>query len=102
MGLDKRNPVFGDLRTTKALSCRLISSFVVCFLESMTVKLATSEISIFLIVSVAEETGLSLALWKNLKDRFCRVEAQIEVSQIRETTSPKSLPSLNPACLKKC
>ena len=40
-------------------------------------KLATSKISIFYLVSVAEETGLSLAFVRNPEDRFCRVEAHI-------------------------
>ena len=40
----------------------LISAFVIPFLESTISKLTTSEISIFQLVSVAEETGLSLAL----------------------------------------
>ena len=41
---------------------RLISAFVIRFLESIICKLATSEISNFYRVSVAEETGLKLAL----------------------------------------
>ena len=36
----------------------LISAFVICFLESTIFNPATSKISIFLLVSVAEETGL--------------------------------------------
>ena len=40
----------------------LISAFVISFLESIICKLATDEISIFWLVSVAEETGLKLAL----------------------------------------
>ena len=40
-------------------------------------KLATSKISIFYLVSVAEETGLSLAFVRSPEDRFCRVEAHI-------------------------
>ena len=42
--------------------CRMISAFVIRFLESIISKLATSEISIFQLVSVAVETGLSLVL----------------------------------------
>ena len=41
---------------------RLISVFVIRFLESTISKLTTSEISIFQLVPVAEETGLNLAL----------------------------------------
>ena len=40
----------------------LISAFVICFLESTICKLATGEISIFYLASVAEESGLKLAL----------------------------------------
>ena len=44
------------------LLCRLISAFVIRFLKSIISKVATSEISIFLLVSVAKETDLSLPL----------------------------------------
>ena len=40
----------------------LISAFVFRFLKSIISKLATSEISVFQLVSVAEETALSIAL----------------------------------------
>ena len=40
----------------------LISTFVIRLLESIISKLATSKISIFWLVCVAEETGLSLAM----------------------------------------
>ena len=40
------------------------------FLESIISRLATSEISIFLLVSVTEETGLSLALSETPKTGF--------------------------------
>ena len=43
---------------------RLVSAFVIHFLESVISKLDTGEISIFYLVPVAEETGLSLALLK--------------------------------------
>ena len=39
----------------------LISAFVIRFLESIISRLTTSEITIFKLVSVAEETGLKLA-----------------------------------------
>ena len=45
MGLDVRKPVFGRLRTTHPRS--LISAFVFRFLESITSKLVTYEISTF-------------------------------------------------------
>ena len=37
---------------------RLISTFVICLLESIISKLAPSEISLFYLVSVAKQTGL--------------------------------------------
>ena len=40
----------------------LISAFVIRLLKNIISKLATSKISLFLLVSVAEETGMSLAL----------------------------------------
>ena len=40
------------------------------FLESIISKLATGEISIFYLVSVAEETGLSFTLSETLKTAF--------------------------------
>ena len=56
---------------------RLISAFAVHFLLSIISRLAASEISIFSLVSVAEETGLSLALWQTPEDRFSRNEAHL-------------------------
>ena len=40
----------------------LISAFVICFLQRIISQHAASEISIFYLVSVAEQTGLCLAL----------------------------------------
>ena len=48
----------------------MISIFVIRFLERFTSKLATSEISIFYLISVAEETGLDLTLLETLKTGF--------------------------------
>ena len=48
----------------------LISTFVTRVLESNISKLATDETSIFYLVSVAEETGLSLALSETTKTGF--------------------------------
>ena len=88
MGLDARKPFIGGLRTTKAQtslricadqpahSHRLISAFVIRLLASMISKLASSEISIFWLVSVAKDTGLSLTL-SETPDSFCRDEAQL-------------------------
>ena len=49
---------------------RLISALVIRFLESLISKLATSENSIYLIVSVAGVTGLNLALSETPKTGF--------------------------------
>ena len=49
---------------------RLISAFNIRLFESVLSKLATSEISIFLLVSVAEDTGLNLALLETPKTDF--------------------------------
>ena len=48
----------------------LISTFIIRFLEVSLSKLAASEISIFLLVSVAEETCLSLTLLEILQTGF--------------------------------
>ena len=50
--------------------CSLISAFVIRLLESTISKLATSESSIFLLVSLAEGTGLSIALSETPKAGF--------------------------------
>ena len=49
---------------------RLISAFVIPLMERIISQLASSEISIFCIVSVAKETGLSLALSETPKTGF--------------------------------
>ena len=48
----------------------LISAFLIRFLESTISKLATSEISIFLLVPVAEQAGLNLNLSETPKTGF--------------------------------
>ena len=72
MGLDGRKAVFGGLPTTKAQTTlrSLISAFVIPFLKSIICKLATGGIIIFLLVSVAEETGLKLAMSETTKTGF--------------------------------
>ena len=50
--------------------CRLISSFVLTILESIISKLATTEISAFKLVSVAEQAGLNIAVSETLKTGF--------------------------------
>ena len=49
---------------------RLISAFVIRFLERIISKLATSKMSIFQLVFVAEETGLNLTLLETPKTGF--------------------------------
>ena len=49
---------------------RLISTFVIHFLKSIIYRLATSKISIFYLVSVAEETGLCLLFSETSKTGF--------------------------------
>ena len=49
---------------------RLISAFVIRSLESIISKLASGEISIFSLVSVAEETGLRLVLSETPRTGF--------------------------------
>ena len=70
MGLVAKNPVFRGLRTAKAQTSLRISAFVIPFLESTISKLATKTSSIFKLVSVAEETGLSLAIMETPKTGF--------------------------------
>ena len=45
--------------------CRLMSAFVIPLLESIIPKLVTSKLSIFQLISLAEQTGLNLT-----EDRF--------------------------------
>ena len=60
----------GCLRSLCAKQTPAVQQFVIRFLESTICKLATGEISIFLLVSVAEETGLKLALSETPKTGF--------------------------------
>ena len=53
-----------------ALPRSLISAFVILFLESIISRLPTSEISIFKLVSVAEQAGLNLTMSETLKTGF--------------------------------
>ena len=71
MGLDRRKPVFGGTGADQpAHPRRLISAFVIGLSRSIISRLATSEISIFKLVSVAGETGLKLALSETPKTGF--------------------------------
>ena len=76
MGLNARKPVLGvweqqRRRPACAEGIRsLISTFVISFLESIISNLATGKISFSSLISVAEETGLSLTLLETLKTGF--------------------------------
>ena len=75
MGLEAIKPVFRGLRTTQAqssLRIRAVWSATLLFrvLESAISKLATSEISFFYLVSVAEQAGLNLTLSETPKTGF--------------------------------
>ena len=55
----------------------LISAFVICLLESILYNPSKSEISIFLLVSVAEQAGFGYDLITNPEYRFSHVEAHL-------------------------
>ena len=67
MSLDERKPVFGFCEQQRR---RPISASVICLLESIISKLDTGEISIFQLVSVAEEVSLNLTLSETPKTGF--------------------------------
>ena len=50
----------------------LIRAFIFCLLESIMSRLASSEISIFQLVSVAEQANLNLTLLKTPRQVFSR------------------------------
>ena len=70
MSLAVRKPVFVGLLTTKAQTCASIWLAPLLLGYWKYYKLATSEFSIFWLVSVAKETCLSLALSETLKTGF--------------------------------
>ena len=75
MGRNARKPVFERFANNTGADQpahlrRLISAFVIRFLESIICKLGTGEISIFKLGSVAEETDLKLALSETPKTGF--------------------------------
>ena len=73
MGLDAKKSVFGvseQERRRPAYPSSLISAFVICFLERIISKLATCKVLYIWLVSVAEETGLSLSLSETQKTVF--------------------------------
>ena len=60
----------------------LISAFVIRLLESIISRLATSEISMSWLISVAEETGLNLALSETPKTGFVKLRPNYYVAPI--------------------
>ena len=77
MGIYSRKPDFVVCENQPALPRRLISAFVIHFLESMITTLSTCKISIFLLVSVAEQSGLIPIRSETLKTVYqlaCNVE----------------------------
>ena len=80
MGLDARNPVFGGFANNTGADQPAQSGqrLFIRFLESIICKLAAGEMSIFKLVSIAEETGLKHSLsTPPPKDRFSHNEAHM-------------------------
>ena len=71
MGLDARKPVFKGLGTTQAQTiCTVCSAPLLFPFCKVPYQLAASEISLFWLVSVAEQAGLNLTLPKTSKKGF--------------------------------
>ena len=70
MGLNKKKTCFPGFVNNKAADHSLISAFVIHVMESIISYLATSKISIFQLVSAADQTGLSLNLSETPKTGF--------------------------------
>ena len=64
-----------------AHSRSLISAFVVHSLNSIISLVSRSEVSRFLLASVAAQAGLCLALSETPEDTFCRVVAQMIIDE---------------------
>ena len=62
----------------------LISTFVIRLLESSISRLATSKLSIFLLVSVAEQAGLNLTLSETPKTSFLASQPIYELAYVAE------------------
>ena len=78
-----------------AATRRLISALVIRFLESIISKLTSSEISIFLLVSVAEKTGLCFALSETLKTGFLASRSSVNMhlpEPIVKSELPRPIP----------
>ena len=76
MGLEARKPVFSlckQQRCRPACASKQSDQYLCnCLLESIISRLASSKFSVFLLVSVAEETGLSLTLPETQKTGFVK------------------------------
>ena len=86
-----RKPVYAiceKLKDQPTHPCSLISTFIVCYLDSIIPLLAIAEISRLKLVSAAEQAGLSLNWWETPKTGFlvngsysvpCKAEQWMEV-----------------------
>ena len=72
LGLNARKPVFGGCEQQYVHTRSLISAFVICLLKSIISRLATSKISIFWLVSEAEQAGLNITLSETRRQVFFR------------------------------
>ena len=72
----------------------LISAFAIRLLESIISKLATSEFSIFYIVSVAEQAGLNLTLPETPKTGFVATRPIIDLITTHAPISAHCIPLL--------
>ena len=74
MGISARKPFFGVCKNKGADQPahlrNLINTFFIRLLENIISRLATGKSSIFYLVSLAEETGLSLVLSETLNTGF--------------------------------
>ena len=85
MGLTLRKPEFIACKNKGTDSsadrpahlCSLVYAFVFHSLKHILSKFASNIISLFYVVSIAVQTGLSLIWSKNAKDRFSYVVVQI-------------------------
>ena len=72
-----RKRVLCHMRTTKAQSS-VISAFIVRCLDSVMSLVSVTKISSLMLVSVAEQAGLSLTWSETPEDTFCHDEAHIK------------------------
>ena len=76
----------------------LVSAFAIRLFESIISKLATSECSIFQLVSVAEETGLSLSLSEtprvDAQMSQCMPKQQFDFTFIEDSNQTRRMSSL--------